>query len=265
LNLILTFENTDEWLVFFNSSSTFLIKCPLKKLFTKVILIFPSETVVLDTLDKKNISELNQYIQYFFQHKNGILSMSRNLLLKESKYIKTLSGRIMWLKPTFFYPKDSIVSLTREKPSRKLVLIYPQKFSLKTELSSLIADKEKVPFYYFLNNEFTQEKIKKRNEYIFMSKRYFCTLTREYHPILFPDSNISFFFERDNRDQLKKNLLPLKNLRKYPIYNYVWRKKISFYEKLFGSISQKPLLFFSSNNNHKRSLLYNVIQKAEKD
>jgi hypothetical protein len=171
----------------------------------------------------------------------------------------------MWLKPTFFFPKDSIVSLAREKPSRKLVLIYPQKVSLKTEISSLIADKEKVPFYYYLNNEFNQEKITKRNEYIFMSKNYFCALTREYHPILFPDSNISFFFERGNRDQLKKKLLPLKNLRKYPIYNYVWRKKRSIYEKLFGSIGKKPLLFFSSNNNHKRSLLYNVIQKAEKN
>ena len=265
MNLIITFETNDEWLVFINSSSTFLIKCPLKKLFTKVILIFPSETVVLDTLDKKNISELNQYIQYFFQYKKGFFFKSRNLLLKESKYIKTLSGRIMWLKPTFFYPKESIISLARLKPSRKLVLIYPQKFSLKTELSSLIADKEKVPFYYYLNNEFNQEKIKKRNEYIFMSKKYFCTLTREYHPILFPDSNISFFFERGSRDQLKKKILPLKNLRKYPIYNYVWHKQRSFYIKLFGSINQKPLLFFSSNNNHKRSLLYNVIQKAEKN
>jgi hypothetical protein len=265
LNLILTFKNTDEWLVFINSSSSFLIKCPLKKLFTKVILIFPGETVALDTLDEKKVSELNQYIQYFFQNKKGILFKSRNLLLKESKYIKTLSGRIMWLKPTFFYPKESIISLARLKTSRKLVLIYPQKVSLKTELGSLIEDREKVPFYYYINNEFNQEKIKKRNEYIFMSKKYFCTLTRDYHPILFSDSNISYFFERGNRDQLKRNSLPLQNLRKYPIYNYVLRKKRSFYEKLFGRINQKPLLFFSSNNNHKSSLLYNVIKKAEKD
>jgi len=221
--------------------------------------------VVLDAIDKKNIYELNQYIQYFFQEKQTRLLRHHNLLMKETKLIKTLSGRIMWLKPTFFFSKDSINSLVRAKSSRKIVLIYPQKFSLKTEISSLIADKNKVPFYYYLNNEFNQEEIKKRNEYIFMSKMYFCTLTREYHPILFPDSNISFFFKRGNRDQLKKNLLPLENLRKYPIYNYVWRKKRSLYEKLFGNIGQKPLLFFSSNNNYKKSLLYNVIKKAEKN
>ena len=98
-----------------------------------------------------------------------------------------------------------------------------------------------------------------------MSKKYFCTLTRDYHPILFPDSNISFFFERGNRDQLKKKMLPLRNLRKYPIYNYVGIKKRSSIENFLGALNQKPLLSFSSNNNHKRSLLYNVIKKAEKD
>ena len=265
MKLILTFENTNEWLVFFNSSSTFLLQCPLKKLFTKVILIFPCETVVLDALGKKQIYELNQYIQYFFQEKRTRHLWYQNLLMKENEFLKTLSGRIMWLKPTFFFSKNSIISLVREKPTRKIVLIYPQKFSLKTEISSLISDKNKVPFYYYLNNEFNQEKIKKRNEYIFMSKKYFCTLTREYHPILFPDSNISFFFKGGYRDQLKKNLLPLENLRKYPIYNYVEREKRRLIEKLFGSIGQKPLLFFYSNNNYKRSLLYNVIKKAEKN
>jgi len=221
--------------------------------------------VVFDALGKKDIYELNQYIQYFFQEKQRRHLRCHDLLMKETKFIKKLSGRIMWLKPTFFFSKDSIISLVREKPIRKIVLIYPQKFFLKTELSSLIADKEKVPFYYYLNNEFNQDKIKKRDEYIFMSKKYFCTLTREYHPIIFPDSNISFFFERGNRDQLKKKFLLLRNLRKYPIYNYIRNKKRSIYERLFGSIGQKPLLFFSSNNNHKRSLLYNVIKKAEKD
>jgi hypothetical protein len=229
------------------------------------VLIFPGETVVLDNLNKNKISEINQYTNNFFEDKNWALFKRHNLLMKESKFIKTLSGRIMWLKPTFLFPSESIISLIHEKPIRKILLVYPQKFSLKAEIRTLLADKDKVPFYYYLNNEFHEEEIKKRNEYIFMSKKYFCTLTSEYHPILFPDSNISFFFERGNRDQIKKNLLPVRNLRKYPIYDYVWNKKRSLYEKLFRSIGKKPLLFFSSNNNHKRSLLYNVIKKAEKD
>jgi hypothetical protein len=229
------------------------------------VLIFPGENVVLDNLNKNNISEINQYTKNFFEDKNRALFKRHNLLLKESKFIKTLSGRIMWLKPTFLFPKESIISLIHEKPIRKILLVYPQKFSLKAEIRTLLADKDKVPFYYYLNNEFNQDKIKKRNEYIFMSKKYFCLFTREYHPMVFPDSNVSSFFKSGLRSQLKKNLLLLKDLRKYPIYNYERDKKRGLYERLFGGAGQKPLLCFSSNNNHKRSLLYNVIKKAEKD
>ena len=265
MKLILTFENTEEWLIFLNFSSPFLLKCPLKSLFTKIVLIFPGETVVLDNLNENNISEINQYTKNFFQNKNQVLFKRNNLLLKESKFIKTLSGRIMWLKPTFLFPRESIISLIREKPTRKILLVYPQKFSLKSEISALLADKDKVPFYYYLNNEFNQDKIKKRNEYIFMSKKYFCVFTGEYHPIIFPNSNVSSFFGRGAGDLLKQKLLLLKNLRKYPIYNYERDKKRSLYERLFGGTYYKPLLCFSSNKNHKRSLLYNVIKKAEKD
>lgn len=265
MKLILTFENAEEWLIFFNFANPFLLRCPLKTLFTKIVLIFPCETIVLDNLNKNIISEINQYTKNFFQDTKLVLFKRHNLLLKESKLIKTLSGRIMWLKPTFLFPKKSIISLIHEKPTRKILLVYPQKFSLKSEIRTLIADKDKVPLYYYLNNEFNRDKIKKRNEYIFMSKKYFCVFTKEYHPIIFPDSNVSSFFERGTRDQLKKNLLLLKNFRKYPIYNYERDKKRSLRERLFGSTVPKHLLCFSSNNNHKRSLLYNVIRKAEKN
>ena len=165
LKLILTFENIEEWLIFFNFSSPFLLKCPLRTLFTRIVLIFPGETVVLDNLNKNNISEINQYTKNFFEDKNRPLFKRHNLLLKESKFIKTLSGQIMWLKPTFLFPRESIFSLIHEKPIRKILLVYPQKFSLKAEIRTLLADKDKVPFYYYLNNEFNQDKIKKRSWY----------------------------------------------------------------------------------------------------
>lgn len=213
----------------------------------------------------RKLNEINLHIKDFFNKKRWRYESHQNLLHKESEFIKTFSGRIMWLKPTFCLSKDSLISLTRERPISKILIIYPQKVSLISEISSLMSDKESIPFYYFLNNEFNQDKVRKRNEYIFMSKKFFCIFSREYHPIIFPDSNISVLCGKHSQGQLKRDIKVIKNLRRTPIYNLVKNKRIGFFEKHSGNVKNMLFYFFSSNNNHKNSLLYNVIKKAEKN